>query len=104
MALSVGQDDQNRKPRDGRGSVRQPGSTADEEIGFTSFDRFMQRSEVINTTGLSDTTLWREYRAGRFPKPIQLTKNRVGWLESEVRAWMAARLEWAPPRFRADRK
>lgn len=59
----------------------------------TSSDRFMPRSEVISATGLSDTTLWREYRAGRFPKPIPLTKNRVGWLESEVRAWMAERLQ-----------
>ena len=58
----------------------------------TSSDRFMPRSEVISATGLSDTTLWREYKAGRFPKPIPLTKNRVGWLESEVRAWMANRL------------
>ena len=57
----------------------------------TSSDRFMPRSEVISATGLSDTTLWREYRAGRFPKPIPLTKNRVGWLESEVREWMADR-------------
>jgi prophage regulatory protein len=56
-------------------------------------DRFMPRSEVISATGLSDTTLWREYRAGRFPKPVPLTKNRVGWLESEVRAWMADRLQ-----------
>ena len=66
-------------------------STVSSEPG-TSSDRFMPRSEVISATGLSDTTLWREYRAGRFPKPIPLTKNRVGWLESEVRAWMADRL------------
>jgi prophage regulatory protein len=57
--------------------------------------RIMPRSEVILTTGLSDTTLWREYRAGRFPKPIPLTKNRVGWVESEVRAWIAGRLQAA---------
>ena len=55
-------------------------------------DRFMPRSEVISVTGLSDTTLWREYRAGRFPKPYPLTKNRCGWLESEVRDWMQKRL------------
>jgi prophage regulatory protein len=57
--------------------------------------RIMPRSEVILATGLSDTTLWREYRAGRFPKPIPLTKNRVGWVESEVRAWIADRLQAA---------
>jgi prophage regulatory protein len=71
-----------------------PESSAAAEIASSegAVDRFMPRAEVISATGLSDTTLWREYRAGRFPKPIPLTKNRVGWLESEVRAWMADRL------------
>ena len=55
-------------------------------------ERFMPKREVVQTTGLSATTIWREYRAGRFPKPHPLTRNRVGWLESEVRAWMADRL------------
>ena len=54
-------------------------------------ERLMPKREVVQTTGLSATTIWREYRAGRFPKPHQLTPNRVGWLESEVRAWMADR-------------
>ena len=55
-------------------------------------ERFMPKREVAQVTGLSETTIWREYRADRFPKPHQLTRNRVGWLESEVRAWMANRL------------
>ena len=55
-------------------------------------ERFMPKREVVQATGLSATTIWREYRAGRFPKPHPLTRNRVGWLESEVRAWMADRL------------
>ena len=60
--------------------------TPDESTG-----RFMPKHEVENTTGLSGTTIWREYRANRFPRPHRLTPNRVGWLESEVRAWMASR-------------
>ena len=69
-----------------------PSAPAETASGEGAVDRFMPRAEVISATGLSDTTLWREYRAGRFPRPIPLTKNRVGWLESEVRAWMADRL------------
>ena len=57
--------------------------------------RFMPKREVVQATGLSATTIWREYRAGRFPKPHLLTRNRVGWLESEVRAWMADRLHFS---------
>ena len=59
-------------------------------------ERFMPKREVVQATGLSATTIWREYRAGRFPKPHSLTRNRVGWLESEVLAWMADRLHSDP--------
>jgi prophage regulatory protein len=58
-------------------------------------DRFMPIREVVSLTGLSRTTIWRETKAGRFPKPIPLTTQRSGRLESEVRAWMASRLQEA---------
>lgn len=45
--------------------------------------------------GWSDTTLWRRVRAGTFPKPIKLSGGKygaVGWIESEVTAWIEARI------------
>jgi prophage regulatory protein len=44
---------------------------------------------VLDQTSLSRATLYREIAAGRFPKPYQLSRGRVGWLRSEVAAWMA---------------
>jgi prophage regulatory protein len=42
--------------------------------------------------GFSIATLWRKVAAKEFPQPIQLGPNRVGWIESEVDAWIDARI------------
>ena len=55
-------------------------------------DRFVGKPEVLRIVGFSPATLWREVRAGRFPAPVSISANRVGFLESEVKAWMADRL------------
>jgi prophage regulatory protein len=55
-------------------------------------DRFLPKPEVLRIAGFSAATLWREVKAGRFPAPVSISPNRIGFLESEVRAWIAARL------------
>ena len=47
--------------------------------------------EVTAKTGKSRTTLWRDVRAGRFPPPIKLGGNRIGWLEEEITEWQESR-------------
>lgn len=42
---------------------------------------------------LSRTTLWRLERDGIFPRRIQISPGRVGWLESEVDRYVAERAE-----------
>ncbi len=37
------------------------------------------------------STVWRWERDGLFPKRIKLGPHAVGWLESEVDAWIAKR-------------
>ena len=51
-------------------------------------DRFLREREVRSVTGLSRTTRWRLERAGQFPRKRLLSPGAVGWLESEVLAWM----------------
>ena len=59
-------------------------------------DRFIREAECRNRTGLSRTTRWRLERRGQFPKRRKLSENTVGWLESEVNAWLQAKAELQP--------
>jgi prophage regulatory protein len=51
-------------------------------------DRVLRKPEVLSTVGLSDATIWRLERDGKFPKRIQLGGNSVGWSENEVLRWI----------------
>jgi predicted DNA-binding transcriptional regulator AlpA len=44
--------------------------------------------EVIELTRLSDKTLLREERAGRFPKRRKISAKRVAWPTADVYAWL----------------
>jgi len=54
-------------------------------------DRILRKTEVLYRVGLSDPTVWRAEKAGKFPKRIKLGGNSVGWFESEVNDWLEAR-------------
>jgi len=54
--------------------------------------RLMRRHAVEHATGLSRSTLYQYMAEGRFQKPPHLSSRIVVWLESEVLAWIAARL------------
>jgi prophage regulatory protein len=58
--------------------------------------RILRKPSVENRTGLSDTSIWRQYRAGTFPKPVKLGPNAVGWYEDEVNAWIESRERTGP--------
>ena len=53
--------------------------------------RILRWPEVHNLIGRSRTQIWRDIRAGKFPAPLVLGKNAVGWYEHEVVAWMESR-------------
>lgn len=54
-------------------------------------DQIYPRKKTSEVVGLSPRTIYREIKAGRFPKPVQLSSRRVGWRESDITAWLAAR-------------
>ena len=49
---------------------------------------------VISRVAMSRSTLLQRVKEGRFPKPIKLSENghSVGWIESEVTAFIASRI------------
>ncbi len=58
--------------------------------------KILRKPEVIERIGVSGQTLWRlrrlpESDPRRFPTPVQLGPNSVGWIEAEVEAWLEAR-------------
>lgn len=55
-------------------------------------DRLMRRREVQHVTGLSRSSLYRLIALDGFPSPIRLSENAVGWLATEISAWVAERV------------
>jgi prophage regulatory protein len=50
--------------------------------------RILKANEVVKVIGLSKVTIWRMERSGTFPKRINLSDRRVGWIESEILEWL----------------
>lgn len=47
---------------------------------------------VSTFTGRSRSSILRDIPEGRFPRPIKLGQNSVGWLRAEVERWLADRV------------
>jgi prophage regulatory protein len=54
---------------------------------------FLRKPEVRKRTGLSDTTIWRQEKIGKFPARIHITEYIVGWDEDEIVAYQQALLD-----------
>lgn len=53
--------------------------------------KLLSDAEVSQITGYSRVTLWRKRRDGSFPKALKLGANKLGYLQTEIEAWIAAR-------------
>lgn len=60
--------------------------------------RLIRKKELLEMTGLSQTTLWRWEKSGKFPARIRLSGKRVAWREDEIMDWIENR-----PRGNAER-
>lgn len=54
--------------------------------------RLIREPIVLERIGLSSTSRWRLERAGKFPRGIKISPGARAWLESDVDAWIAARV------------
>ena len=54
--------------------------------------KIIRLPEVKATTGLGRSTIYLRMAAGDFPRTISLGGDRVGWVESEVQAWIKNRI------------
>ncbi|THG82987.1 AlpA family transcriptional regulator [Pseudomonas sp. A-1] len=54
--------------------------------------KFMRLNDVKAATGLARSTIYKYVKQGSFPMPVSLGGRSVAWVESEVVAWIAARI------------
>ncbi len=46
--------------------------------------KLLRLREVVAKCGASKSTVYREMKAGRFPRPVRLGAKSSAWVESEV--------------------
>ena len=56
-------------------------------------ERALRLRQVCQLTGLGRSMIYQMQAEGRFPQRVKLSDRAVGWLESEVRDWLATRIE-----------
>ncbi len=54
--------------------------------------RLLRRNQVEERVGMRRSTIYAAIAAGTFPRPIHLGARSVAWVESEVEAWVTARI------------
>lgn len=54
--------------------------------------RIIRLKEVIDSTGLARSTIYKYIAEQSFPKPISLGDRCVGWLESEIHDWILTKV------------
>lgn len=60
-------------------------------------ERILRLTDVKSRTGLSRSTIYLNISNGSFPRHISLGARCVGWLESEIDAWIQARIQKSRP-------
>ncbi len=56
-------------------------------------EKILRLKTVLGRTGLTRSMAYALLKDDLFPHPINLGPRAVGWLESEIDAWIAARVE-----------
>ena len=54
-------------------------------------EKILKLREVMDVTALSRSSIYAYISKGVFPKPIPLGEKSVGWLSSEILAWISER-------------
>jgi|2_EtaG_2_1085320.scaffolds.fasta_scaffold00138_26 predicted DNA-binding transcriptional regulator AlpA len=55
--------------------------------------RILTLENVIEKTTMPGDSIVNNSKAGHFPDPVELLDGRVGWIESEVEAWIRDMVE-----------
>jgi predicted DNA-binding transcriptional regulator AlpA len=59
----------------------------------TSTNTILRLPQVCRVTGLGRSMIYQLEAERRFPRRIKISQRAVGWIESEVQAWLRQRIE-----------
>ena len=52
----------------------------------------IRRHDVERLTGFGKAYLYKQMKAGTFPRPVRIGPKAVRWIEAEVRDWILERI------------
>ncbi|POR48220.1 AlpA family transcriptional regulator [Paraburkholderia eburnea] len=52
--------------------------------------KILHLAGVVAVVGVKKNTIYKWLREKRFPAPVRLGENSVGWREADIEAWLAA--------------
>lgn len=55
--------------------------------------KIIRLKQVMETTGLARSTIYKFIAAGTFPKAVPLSGKSVGWVDQEIQEWVKAKIE-----------
>jgi len=70
-----------------------PGPDGAARDGRRGDERLLRLPAVQQRVGMSRSAIYRLIAEGAFPKPVRLSPQAVGWVDSEVSAWIADRID-----------
>jgi len=66
---------------------------ASSSCGASPTIHILRLPEVMKRVGICRASIYQHMAAGVFPKTISLGARSVGWLEHEIDAWLAAKIQ-----------
>ena len=62
-----------------------------------SESRIIRLKEVISTTGLTRSTLYRKIASRTFPKQVAISNRCTGWRSSDINDWLRNPMSYEQP-------
>lgn len=73
----------------------EPLQTALNKKRVTTSNRILRMAELKIRVGLSRSTIYEFIKLGQMPRSISLGSRAVGWLESDIDAWLESRISFS---------
>jgi prophage regulatory protein len=73
-------------------TTRESSSMNPQPAPSDALPRLLRLQQVGEITGLRRSMIYQLEAEGNFPRRVKLATRAVGWVESEIRSWIAARI------------